>query len=560
MNPLKSVATFIFLIKLGFFRTASANVPSDNTKQEPNLAKPVYRLSPVESKATTSWYILENTQTKKIWHLESPNQFFSLTVKGATIQIVLGNGKKPVTCRISDIEKISSDPEAKNPFQAVCDGFLYLRLNRSSDTRLSMTELLTDAMRELPFGIDQIGESIINGIKPFIVNLRQESIDHGNKADKELVLPEKTDEEIGARPLAARIKPTLPAINIDSETKLGIKLVKSQSVTPGRWLPASMHEGIYISLITADSIHPEIDILAGDNISKLGEQEGKNLSYHVAYDLSAYNFAYTLGTEHPKKQSDNIKGIARIGSVPPYRLKDSVGVFIGGFKSRHGTFKWGPNKGKTNGYVQSGLEFQPLATNLATFLTLEDGTVDILSWPDDQSKQDDLKKQLVDARQNGVLIIENGQPGPYVKKWGWGNWSGDANGRLKTMRSSVCIQKRNNQKFLIFSMFTGATPSAMAKTLMSFGCGTAMQLDMNAYMYVHNKLFKLSDDNRLEVQYLHTEMEYPKGLKRHRYILDNNNRDFFYVYKKPSVQPVEANRSSSSNPEIMIPYSDHKNR
>lgn len=104
-----------------------------------------------------------------------------------------------------------------------------------------------------------------------------------------------------------------------------------------------------------------------------------------------------------------------------------------------------------------------------------------------------------------------------------------------TLRSAVCIQETAGQKHLIFAAFTAATPSTMARVLQAYSCQAAMQLDMNAYMYMHNALFKFSRPNKNpRVEYLHSEMEYPKGIKRHRFIMDNNNRDFFYILKKRS--------------------------
>ena len=125
----------------------------------------------------------------------------------------------------------------------------------------------------------------------------------------------------------------------------------------------------------------------------------------------------------------------------------------------------------------------------------------------------------------------DGKPGKLVNNWGAGNWSGDAEGRLQTMRSAACIAQSGKKKYLTFAAFTSATPNSMAKVLQSYGCQTAMHLDMNAYMYLHAAVFKYAGKN-LDIEYLHQKMRYPKRVKKHRYILDNNNRDFFYVYRK----------------------------
>jgi hypothetical protein len=252
--------------------------------------------------------------------------------------------------------------------------------------------------------------------------------------------------------------------------------------------------------------------------------------YLVAYDLDLYHVDYISGLKEPgiPSQMTDSKKLVSVGNIPIYRRDQTVGVFIGGFKREHGIITRGPHRGKRYGYVQNGITLEPLNPGLATFFSTRQH-IEIAAWSPDAHGSE----QIVSARQNGVPLIESLEPTPLVKNWAWGHWSGDAKGNLQSLRSAICIQKHKSKRFLIFAAFTAATPSSMAKTLQAYRCENALHLDMNAYMYVHNALIDFKSPDKVQVEYLHQEMEYPKGLKNHRFILDNNERDFFYVYRKP---------------------------
>ena len=274
----------------------------------------------------------------------------------------------------------------------------------------------------------------------------------------------------------------------------------------------------------------------------------------MAYDLSKYQIRYAAGTTQPPietgkevygKSAPLRKSFVSVGSVPPYLLQQAVGVFIGGFKKRHAIFKEGPHKGKGYGYIESGVELAPMYSGLATLLNTKTGDVDIIKWPDTFSSGQDLRKKTISARQNGVLIIDNYAPGNFVKHWKEGNWSADAHGVRTSLRSGVCLQsKGQNQNFLIFFAFTSATPSTMARVMQAYSCKSGMHLDMNAYMYLHNALFKFENEQNIVAEYLNKEMLFPPGLKRHRFIMDNNRRDFFYVIRK---EDKESNRIAKNS-------------
>lgn len=485
------------------------------------------------------WFILSIKSGRRIkrYHIENPDPSYRLHLAKQGIELIKESSILQKYCPLwaqneFDINKLKLK-DHKDPYYSICDGSLYIRLKKPSNTQLSFTEQATRALRNVSFG-----EQIINQIKPFIVDYHAESeqakivADDGQSlASLDYPEPAMTKLETG-RALASH------------EHQMGIAIRNSdEDIAYGQWYETSMHQGIFTSLFLPQLMDKEVIKKYKDRLYPVTKHEMDKLIYLIAYDLGQYSANYVVGTQQPpvntsqklyKKRSKLRKSLVGIGTIPPYERQNAVGVFIGGFKQRHSQIKYGPLKGKTYGAIENGVELQPMSANLATFSVSKYGDVKIGRWPSIAAWQKKARKETMSARQNGTLILDDGQPGPYIKKWKQGNWSADATGLRRSLRSGVCIQKREDKNFLVFMAFTAATPSTMAQVMMSYGCSNGMHLDMNALMYLHNAIYKVDDEHNLIVQYLNKEMLYPPDLKIHRFIMDNNNRDFFYIKKRSS--------------------------
>ena len=416
-------------------------------------------------------------------------------------------------------------------FYQLCDGLVYIRLVKPSNTLLSLTEVTTSFLRKTA-----IGEGIINFFKPTLVGLEAES----DPGIKQLAKPSHTREKELPLPVQMR---NLGSYNmISKENQLGIELESKTPINFGHWNETKMHPGVYVSMFKPDLIDKKIFEQHKSLVYEIKPKELDKLVYIIAYDLDKYSINYAVGTKHPAinqnhkimgAQADYNKYLVPIGSIPPYEIQDAIGVFIGGFKNKHGRFKHGPLKGRTYGYIQNGVELEPMSPGLATvYLDLE-GHVEIAKWPENREEQIKLRKRVVAARQNGAMLIEDKIPGSHVKSWRNGNWSGSANGLGQSLRSGICMQQREDRRYLLFMAFYSATPSTMARTMQAYSCTQGMHLDMNAHMYLHNALYTVDEADGFKVEYLNQEMLYPKGSKKHRFIMDNNPRDFFYIKRRP---------------------------
>lgn len=490
------------------------------------------------------WFLLTVTGPIRLkLHLENRNPDNNIILKPDGFIISPKDSDEEVNCpvfkhidqNLSPLVKFNRKNRKQHPYAPICKELIYVRIKKESTTRLSFTEWATQTLRTTSFG-----ENIINAIKPFIVERK------GEISNKKIakILDKVMDIKAPARPF---IKQQNGQQNrhTSSNHNLGFTLDKKnphdRKLFLGRWYKTKMHDGVYTTLYTADMIPNHIMLSHKNKVRTLQAQELNKLIYITAYDLDRFTINYAVGTKHPEidtsrrsygNDSVSRQQIVPIGGIPPYDLNDSVGVFIGGFKTRHGKFRAGPHRGKTYGYIQNGVELAPMSDGLATVYVTKNNKIEIGKWPKNIESQRLKRKNVVAARQNGTLIIDRYEPGEQVNSWRGGNWSASANGVGRSLRSGICLQEKDGKQFLLFMAFTSATPSSMARTMQAFHCRTGMHLDMNAHMYLHNAIYSVDSNKKVQVEYLNKEMLYPKNLKLHRFIMDNNGRDFFYVKKK----------------------------
>jgi len=160
------------------------------------------------------------------------------------------------------------------------------------------------------------------------------------------------------------------------------------------------------------------------------------------------------------------------------------------------------------------------------------------TWAEADNK---LLARIRHARQNGVPVVEFDPasqapaPGGLVHLWGPGNWSGSEDMKLRTMRAGAALQRNGRKRFLIYAVFSDATPSAMARVFQAYRCDYAMLLDMNALEHTYLALYRRSG-SQLFVDHLVKGMgvlEKPaSGELIPRFLGYADNRDFFYLMRR----------------------------
>jgi len=84
---------------------------------------------------------------------------------------------------------------------------------------------------------------------------------------------------------------------------------------------------------------------------------------------------------------------------------------------------------------------------------------------------------------------------------GPGNWSGSAQGQLRTLRAGACLLDRASKRYLVYGYFSTATPPTMARVFQAYGCRYAMHLDMNALEHTYLALYSRQGP-RIAVEHL----------------------------------------------------------
>ena len=229
----------------------------------------------------------------------------------------------------------------------------------------------------------------------------------------------------------------------------------------------------------------------------------------VAFTLQTTRLHFVLGYEEPAS-SVYIPRPARIPASDMMAGK-ILAAFNGGFKAQHGHF----------GVMLNGVTLIPPRDGFGTVAIYEDGTVRLGAWGTDITPS----PNLVAWRQNGPLIIQNGQINPHTAVTDPKVWGYTTDGTTATGRSALGIS--GDGSILYYAVGFNLTLPALARAVEGAGAFQAIQLDINNF-YTHFEAFTPGSNHSLTVVPLLDQM---KGPGDQRY-LTINKRDFFYVTVK----------------------------
>lgn len=509
--------------------------------------------------AINAWFLLrvawKDRSSDLAFHLENPEPHArKLLLDEKYPGLVIVDGKNRYFCDLFGGGALDQAKASQRIFASLCEDRVYLR-NAATGHRTRL-EAATEVLREHVWG----GEKIIALGHILMGDIHRET------GKIEAVAPAgagaKTAGGAGGLPLPALINPTYADRSLTS-SNLAIDLEGPQrtGMTPGAWYPAAGNTGVYVSILQPNLIDPAILQSHKTAVNNLDGIEASALSYLIAFDLDQFELEYALGTGHPRVEwsdhmlaqmrSPRLPGPDGIGSinplittglVSPQDVSKTVATFTAGFKRAHGAFKYGElalkNHGSHYGFIENGVVFSKLQPGLATMLVLDDGSVEMKTWGEADNK---LLPRIRHARQNGVPVIEfdaashSPAPGSLVGRWGPGNWSGSEDRKLRTMRSGAALQTNHGKRFLIYAVFSDATPSAMARIFQAYRCDYAMLLDMNALEHTYLALYRRSGPQMFVDHLLKGMSEVDKSTAGElvpRFLGYPDNRDFFYLVRR----------------------------
>ena len=513
--------------------------------------------------AINVWYLLEvawkNGARELTYHLENPRPQVRRVLLDETYPsgIVIVDGQKQYHCDLFGADPVNALDQASSShliFAPLCERRLALR-NPASGHRTSL-EAVTDFLRDEVWG----GEEVVVLIRHLMADTHRET---GKiRPEAQAAAERKAGGRPSGLPRPAQIDPKY-ADRLLTSGDLGIAVegAEKNGMIPGEWYAAEGNPGVYVSMIRPNLIAPSTLQSYKTTVNNLDWVEAAALCYLVAFDLEQFELAYALGTEHPKvgwsdhilpkmkdpklPGPDGIGGIAPListGLISPGDGRRTVATFTGGYKRTHGAFKYGElalrNHGSHYGFIEDGVVFSKLQPGLATILMLQDGSLQMKTWQEVDNK---LLPRIKHARQNGVPLVEfdevsqSSVPGRLVTRWGAGNWSGSENEKLRTLRAGAAVQEDHGKRFLIYGVFSDATPSAMARVFQAFQCRYAMLLDMNALEHTYLAIYRRSG-SQLVLDHLVKGMSEVEKSGPHgpvpRFLGYPDNRDFFYLLRR----------------------------
>ncbi len=507
-----------------------------------------------------SWYLLTVTwndgSPPRAYHLENPKPHTRRLVldpqypSGLFIEDAAGR----VACDLFGSRVPGSLEQARLArliYSPVCDGRVYLR-SPAAGHRTGL-EAATEFFRDRVWG----GEAMIGLGHQLLSDANREM--GTDTTDAAAAAAVRANQ---AGPAPARVDPAL-ADRLVTAPGLGISLVATNggSLVPGGWYATAV-PGTFVSVIEPRFIDPQV-LRQGRSAQPLDRIESSSLAYLIAFDLARFDLGYARGTAHPalgwsdhmpaKMRDARLPGpdgisdavpLVSTGLVAPEDTGRTVATFTAGFKRTHGAFLYGElslvNGSSHYGFIENGIVFSRLQPGLSTILVLDDGTVEMKTW---QQSDASLLPRIRHARQNGVPLVEFDTvlhapvPGRLVPQWGPGNWSGSQDRKLRSMRSGAGIQRLGGRRYLVYAVFSSATPSAMARVFQAYGCDHAMLLDMNALEHTYLALYR-PGGAAVTVEYLMTgmgEVDAPhatKGRLKVRFVGYPDNRDFFHVMRR----------------------------
>ena len=511
------------------------------------------------------WYLLQlsgrGESSAETYHLQNGNPAGQNLLLESTYPqgLIIQGDQEEFRCGLwesRDRQSLKAARASGAPYAPLCGDRVYL-LNPVKGHRTRI-EVVTDLLRdEVPSG-----EKIVAFVRDTIFRDAYRETGKvmkkpGSEADSQVL------KKTGNGPGTALIDPQKNGRLLEVPN-LGIQVEGTNrgGMAPGVWYPAKENPGIYVGVFVPGWTSQDVLRSYRSVVANLDSAEAAALVYLVAFDLSQFDLRFSLGTEHPRvnwsdRVPDRMKddtlpgpdGIASIaplvstGLISPRDATRTAAAFTGGFKRTHGAFKSGElarkNHGGHYGFIENGVVFSRLNPGLSTIYRLEDGRVNLKTWTEMDSG---LLPNVRYARQNGVPIISDfdpavqmSVPGSLVARWGEGNWSGSAEENLRTLRAGAALQEIQGKRFLVYAIFTSATPSAMVRVFQAYRCSYAMLLDMNALEHTYLALYR-REGQKLYVQHLIEGMEEvdktEKGQYIPRFLGLADNRDFFYLLRK----------------------------
>jgi hypothetical protein len=234
----------------------------------------------------------------------------------------------------------------------------------------------------------------------------------------------------------------------------------------------------------------------------------------VAIDLTRTRLHYVLGAYEPALPDTPV----RSGKMPDADRAANVllAEFNGGFQGRHGQF----------GAMADGVLALPPQDGFGTVVMYRNGEVMLGEWGHDDlylspGIDSYMSPGIVAFRQNGPLVIQEGEINPRIYNNSRLDWGYAVNDVTATVRSGMGLSR--DRRTLYYFCGPSLSMEALAASMRAAGVWNAIQLDINNYWVVFVKID--ASDSKLAAEPLLPRLMVADV---DRY-LRVSTRDFFYI-------------------------------
>jgi hypothetical protein len=271
-------------------------------------------------------------------------------------------------------------------------------------------------------------------------------------------------------------------------------------VIPLVGLPNLAGEGVWKIINTASS-----DAVMAETFFRPDQQRPYAIAYLVKMNMQKLILSEVAGTVEPGEYLN-----PGPGKIPNSVQKSNqlVAAFNGGFQKKDGEY----------GMIVGAKTYLPLQKNLATLVISKNTKLKIINYVGQV-----LGKDVVAVRQNGPILLQNGNDVSLSKAWNMQNWGLTTTNTMYTWRSGVGVTKDGD---LIYAAGPSLVPETLAAALKAAGAVDAMQLDINP-VWVRFILFNVLGEGKYNYYSLTKDM-----VNGGAQYLSGYQKDFFYLVEK----------------------------
>jgi len=239
----------------------------------------------------------------------------------------------------------------------------------------------------------------------------------------------------------------------------------------------------------------------------------------VAMPTSAIRLVVVPGTAEPSSENPAAETLPHRGLIPADQQGQLLAAFNGGFRAEHGQ----------HGMLVEGVLLLPPRPDMCTIAGYADGTLQIGTYTQLLAQA----RRPIWFRQAPRCMLEHGALHPGLRDTDARGWGSTLEGETVIRRSALALSQEGD--VLYMAVTNSTTARALALGMRAVGAWNVAQLDVNESF----PKFLLFPRDAAGIRHA-TSLFSGFLFERHEMLEEPAERDFFYVARRQSTEPLEA--------------------